>query len=155
MNNALRRGFDLFAWCAFVIIGALQMAKVRAGFVTNYGADIVCPALLYVLIRRNRTVLKLLWRSHPTPEFAALILLVACFAWEWSQRYRFEGTVLDIARGRFDPLDLLAYAGAIGAVYAADRLTDGVHATNGRHSRLSAALASIFEIDPQTRRATR
>ena len=37
---------------AFLLTAALNMLHVRAGFLTNYLADLTVPALLYVISRR-------------------------------------------------------------------------------------------------------
>ena len=37
-------------------IGALQMFHIRAGFVTNYGADVFGTAWLYGMFRQGRTI---------------------------------------------------------------------------------------------------
>jgi hypothetical protein len=58
------------------------------------------------------------WRLGPLASL--LTVFGGCALWEWSQRYDFGGTPLAIAAGRFDPLDLLAYAAGLLACYVAD-----------------------------------
>ena len=48
-------------------------------------------------------------------------MLVACFAWEFGQRFDLSGSILGITQGTFDPLDLVAYALTLGFLYAIDK----------------------------------
>src|SRR5262249_14712279 len=102
-------------------VAALQMANIRAGLVTSEGADFLCPALLYIVTRRNQTVLTRVWPRRPSAEQAAVIILSACYAWEFCQCYNFQSTPLAITRGTFDPMDLLAYTLGVAAAYLPDR----------------------------------
>jgi hypothetical protein len=108
------------------IVAALQMAHMSVGLVTSEGADLLCPALLYIVMRRNQTLLSRVWPKRPSAGQAAGIILGACYAWEFCQRYNLQGTPLAITRGTFDPLDLLAYTLGVTAVYLPDRF---VHST--------------------------
>ena len=103
------------------IVAALQMAHIRLGLLTSQGADLLCPALLYLVTRRNQTVLKRLWRGQPSSAQVAAILLGACYLWEFCQRYDLQGTPLAITRGTFDPMELLAYTLGVAAAYLPDR----------------------------------
>ena len=133
------RIFDVLAWGAFIGIGALQMAHVRAGVVTNYGADLVCPALLYVLARR-RSMIPFNWlRYRPSPTVAAVSILIPCFVWEILQRYDLSGTPLAVTRGHFDPLDLVAYAVGVAAVFLPD-----VRSAGRPRSERASEVAGIF-----------
>jgi hypothetical protein len=142
------RIFDLLAWGAFIGVGALQMGHVHAGFVTNYGADVVCPALLYVLVRRRTMVPFNLLHMRPPPGAAAACILIPCFVWEVLQRYDLSGTPLAFARGHFDPLDLVAYAVGVAVVAIPDFLSMRHAQEKGHTSRV----ATIFAPSP---RATR
>src|SRR5438067_8087768 len=109
----------LFA--AMLGTAALNMLRVRGGFLTNHAADLVVPAWLYVATRalhsrrgRETRIQRTIGR---TPEIAALSLFGASTLTEVSQRYWPHG----IFAGRFDPLDVLAYACAVGACYVADK----------------------------------
>ncbi|MEO5815622.1 MAG: hypothetical protein ABIT20_10120 [Gemmatimonadaceae bacterium] len=108
---------------AFIGTAALNMLRVRGGFLTNHTADLVVPAWLYVAARglyssHGRTTL--VQRTiGATPEIAAVTLFVASALTEVSQYFWPTG----IFRGRFDPLDILAYACGLVACYAADKLT--------------------------------
>jgi hypothetical protein len=110
----------LLAVC--LLIAGLQMARIRVGALTAQGADIACPALLYIMMRRNKTLLRRIRSERPSPELAAGALLAACYGWEFCQRYNFEGTPLVITRGTFDVLDLAAYTAGIGVPYLIDKL---------------------------------
>ena len=90
-------------------VAALQMAHIRAGLVTSAGADLMCPALLYIVTRRDQTLLRRVLPLHLGPDQAAALNLIACYAWEFCQRYDLRGTPLFFTHGTFDPMDLLAY----------------------------------------------
>jgi len=106
---------------AFIATAALNMGHVRGGFLTNHLADLVVPALLYVTARGladpapKQTLLRR--TVGATPEAAAAILFIASAATEFSQIYWPKG----IFSGRFDPLDLAAYAVGLGLCYIFDR----------------------------------
>lgn len=106
---------------ATAIVAALQMAHIRAGIVTSAGADVLCPALLYIAIRRESTLLHRVWPRRLSPDQAAALILAACYGWEFCQRYDLRGTPLFFTRGTFDPMDLLAYTLGVAAVYLPDR----------------------------------
>jgi hypothetical protein len=102
----------------FVLTAALNLLRVRAGFFTNHAADLVVPAWMYVVIRRraghrNRFA-SIVGR---TPETAALALFVASAATELSQKWWPRG----VFPGRYDPLDIAAYAVGLALCYFADR----------------------------------
>jgi hypothetical protein len=103
-------------------VAALQMAHIRAGLVTSAGADVLCPALLYIVTRRDQTLLRRVLPLHLGPDQAAALNLIACYAWEFCQRYDLRGTPLFFTHGTFDPMDLLAYTVGVAAVYLPDRL---------------------------------
>jgi hypothetical protein len=106
----------------FLLTAALNMLHVRAGFLTSYAADIVVPAWLYLAsrglpFRDKRTALQR--TVGRTPESAALILFIASSATEVSQMFWPDG----LFRGRFDPMDIAAYALGLAACYAAEKLS--------------------------------
>lgn len=106
---------------AWVGCAALVMKRVRAGFITNYGADLTQPAWLYIAFRdlHGSGRLRLLHRYvGSTAEVAALSIFVVGAATEVSQRYWPGG----FFAGRFDPLDIVAYAVGIGTCYFFDKL---------------------------------
>lgn len=125
-----QRGWLVVYWVlfvAFLVTAALNMLHVRGGFLTNHTADVVVPAWLYVAFRGlhsrhgRRTLMQRTFGR--TPEVAALSLFVASALTEVSQYYWPHG----VFRGRFDVLDLLAYAVGLAACYVADtRSTPGV-----------------------------
>jgi len=108
----------LIVWVGCAVLG---MNKVRAGFLTNYGADVTQPAWLYIVTRglddpgRRSRVKR--WFGA-TPERAAMVIFLAAALTEASQRVWPRG----VFAGRFDPLDIVAYAVGVGACYAIDRL---------------------------------
>jgi len=108
----------LFA--ASIVIALLNMMQVRAGFITNYVADIAVPAYLYIGFRglHNPTyktpLIKYLgWR----PEITALVILGGSIATEISQRYWPRG----LFAGRYDPYDIVAYGVGVGICYVFDK----------------------------------
>ncbi|MCI0389706.1 MAG: hypothetical protein MOB07_13220 [Acidobacteria bacterium] len=112
----------LFA--AFIATGALNMLRVRAGFVTNYVADITVPALLYIVVRGLHTpapksLLKRYfgWR----PEAAALSILAGSIFTEVSQIYWPAGPFA----GRYDPYDIVAYVAGVAVCYGFDKVYNG------------------------------
>jgi hypothetical protein len=110
----------------FTVATGLNLLDVRGGFLTNHLADLVVPAWLYVVSRglhSPRAAGTLLRRTvGRTPELAAATLFTASALTEVSQRYWPHG----LFPGRFDPLDVLAYALGLAACYGADRLSGGV-----------------------------
>lgn len=105
----------------FIVSAALNMLQLRVGFLTNHAADVVVPAWLYVLTRGLFPVKQVPGRLQRTfgrtPGTAAVILFTASALTEISQRYWPHG----IFPGRFDPLDLIAYAAGVGGCYATER----------------------------------
>lgn len=105
----------------FLLTVVLNLRHIHAGFLTNHLADLVVPAWLYVVARapydanQKRTFLQ--WSLGRSPEFAAASLFIASALSEVSQYYWPSG----LFRGRFDPLDILAYAVGLIAVYVADK----------------------------------
>lgn len=96
----------------FVGIGGLQMYRVDAGFLTDYGADLFAPPFWYLMLRG--------WRPRVRPLVILGFVLGGCFVWEWLQRFDLSGTPLVITRGHFDPFDLLAYTAGSLVVYLLD-----------------------------------
>jgi len=118
--RAWRAAFYLL-FVAMVGAGVLSVLHIRGGFFTNHLADLTIPAWLYIASRglhtRNpgRTLIRrTVGRSA---EFAAVSLFAASAATEVSQLFWPHG----VFPGRFDPLDLVAYAAGLLACYAAER----------------------------------
>lgn len=120
--SAWRRAYGAL-WLAFLLTAALNLLQIRAGLLTNHGADLVVPALLYVLTRRypvaSRTGSPLLVRRvfGSTPELAAACIFGGSVATELCQRFWPDG----IFPGTYDPLDIVAYGVSVGLCYVADR----------------------------------
>jgi hypothetical protein len=112
MSRGFRILLNVYFVAVFVGIGGLQMYRINAGLLTNYGADLLAPPYLYVMFRSGRLRLG--------SVTALAVVLGGCFLWEWLQRYDFGGTPLGITHGRFDPFDLLAYAVGLVAIYVVD-----------------------------------
>ena len=137
MRTMSARKFWLFinglGMATFVVIGGLQAYQVNAGFLTNYGADLLLPPVLYFWFRRGTSSGHL----RRGPHTSLLVVLAGCFGWEWSQRYDLGGTPLAIAGGTFDPLDLIAYATGVLVCYFIDIhwLQRGILATPYRRQK--------------------
>ena len=108
-------------WVAFVATAALNMLRVRVGFFTNYAADLVAPALLYVMLRglaevECRPTLLRRWFGG-TPERAGVVLFLESAATDLCQRHWPKG----VFSGRYDPLDIAAFGAGIAVCYAFDK----------------------------------
>ena len=110
---------------SFLLSAALNMLHVRAGFLTNYLADLTVPALLYVLSRGlvpgQRPFLRRLlpWVGR-TRARAAAIFFLASSATELSQIFWPRG----FFAGRFDPWDIVAYGVGLLICYVLDKLLE-------------------------------
>ena len=79
-----RPGWSIAYWVltiCFVVAVALNMLRVRGGFLTNYLADLVFPAWMYIasrglVFRKRKLPLVTHWLGR-TPERAAGILFFA------------------------------------------------------------------------------
>jgi hypothetical protein len=107
---------SLAGWCLVSLIGWLQTRGISAGWLTSYGGDIFGPPVFWWGFRRT-----LFAKMRRGAELAALFVVVACFVWEFCQRYDLSGTPLSITRGVSDPLDLVCYALAVGVCYAVEK----------------------------------
>lgn len=119
-----RRGWLVVYWTLFIAIlgtAALNMLHVRGGFLTNHAADLVVPAWLYVASRglhaRNGRQTFVQRTLGQTPERAAIVLFLASTLTEVSQFYWPRG----LFPGRFDALDVLAYAVGLAIGYVMDK----------------------------------
>ena len=111
---------------AFLLTAALNMLHVRAGFLTNYLADLTLPALLYVLSRGlvsdKRSFVRgglMQWIGR-TPARAAGVFFLASLATELSQIFSPRG----FFPGRFDPWDIVAYGVGLLTCYVFDKLSE-------------------------------
>ena len=119
-----QRGWLVLYWTlsvAFLVTAALNMLRLRGGFLTNHAADLVVPAWMYVASRglhstrgRQTFIQCTLGR---TPERAAQVLFLASTLTEVSQYYAPRG----LFPGRFDALDILSYAVGLAVCYVLDR----------------------------------
>jgi hypothetical protein len=120
----------------FLLTAALNLLHIRAGFLTNYLADLTVPALLYVL---SRGLVPSKQRGFPflfrpmrwlgrTPERAACFFFLASTATEASQIYWPHG----FFAGRYDPWDIVAYGAGLSACYCFDRLQQARQAASQR-----------------------
>jgi hypothetical protein len=107
---------------AFIVTAIISMYRIRAGFLSNYAADLTCPAWLYIGIRG------LHGPTRPsrfgqffgaTPERAALVIFSGSGLTELSQIWWPHG----FFRGTFDPYDLVAYTFGVGIPYIVEKVT--------------------------------
>lgn len=130
-------------WASSLLTAALTMLQIRAGFVTNYLADLTVPALLYVVSRglatgkRRNLLMRWVGRS---PERAASFLFLASTATEVSQIYWPRG----FFAGRYDPWDIVAYGAGLSACYCFDRLQQArqVQPGSDRHAAVQQGHAA-------------
>lgn len=101
-------------WALFIAIGLLQMKRVHLGVITDYGADVFCPALLFVLTRQGKSLLRYIGLRQDRPVVIAAGVFGLSAAWEVAQR-------LHWIPGTFDPCDLLAYAIGVTVPFLTDR----------------------------------
>ena len=96
------------------------MLKVHAGFITNYGADIIAPLMLYYCVRTNKSLLLKLSKHAPTAKQTFILILVLCLFWEISQIFDFSDTILFFTKGTFDVWDIIAYTLTLSMCYCTD-----------------------------------
>src|SRR5262245_12954671 len=114
-SRATRAGrmFYRISMCLALCIGALQMYRVRAGFVTDYGADLLGTVWLYAMTRLGWTIVQ---RGRAASGgAAALIVFALCTLSECAQRSR-------LFPGRYDPYDILAFGVAVAASLGLERV---------------------------------
>lgn len=133
-QRAPRRWWRVAYWVLFIVwtgCALLGMNRIRAGFLTSYGADLTQPAWLYIVVRglhgagQNTWLVRLL---GATPTRAALSIFAAGVLTETSQLYWPRG----VFSGRFDPLDIVAFAVGIGVCYMLDSRSDTRPVDEGR-----------------------
>ena len=113
---------SVLLFAAWIVTAVLNMRRMHLPFVTTHLADVALPAWLYIGVRgldgwqRNR--MWSLGRWARNPEIVATILFVGATATELSQAH----WPSRMFRGRFDPIDILAFAVGIGSCYLADKL---------------------------------
>lgn len=97
------------------------MYGFSGGVITDYGADLLAPPILYFAAREGYRIPRRgrVWRLGPLASMG--VVFVSCALWEFSQRFDFHGTPLAIAAGTFDPFDLLAYASGLVVCYVVDK----------------------------------
>jgi len=106
------RAFYLAAITSALMVGALQMYHVHGGLLTDYGADVFGTAWLYAMTRQGLTIVQ---RGRPLGAgLSAVIVFVLCAVSEFGQQWH-------LFPGRFDPFDLLAYAGTLLVCWLFDR----------------------------------
>ncbi|HEX3876763.1 MAG TPA: hypothetical protein VHW24_07255 [Bryobacteraceae bacterium] len=101
-------------WTLFILIGWLQMQHEHLGYLTSQGADVVAPALLFVLTRDGKSLLRFIGLRKDRPTVIALGVFGLSLGWEICQK-------LHWIPGVFDPLDIAAYAAGVLAPYLLDR----------------------------------
>ena len=109
------------------------MYHVRAGVLTDYGADVFGTAWLYAMTRLGRTVVQRGRTVQPVPTAAVVFGL--CTISEFGQ-------LVGIVPGRFDPFDIVAFLAAVVASVAIERwvgpFADGLPAVAASGNRKDA-----------------
>jgi hypothetical protein len=111
---AVRKTELALIWTFFLLIGWLQMQHKRVGALTSQGADVVAPALLFVLARDGKSLLHFIGLTKDRPVTIALGVFGLSLGWEICQKFHW-------ITGVFDPWDILAYAVGVSVPYALDR----------------------------------
>lgn len=115
MHISPPRLFYVLAMTSALVVGALQTFHVRAGWLTNYGADVFGTAWLYAMFRQGRTIFR---RGRTmTAGAAAAFIFFGCAVSEFAQAAGF-------LPGVFDPFDLVAFLCTSAACYTLDRAFD-------------------------------
>lgn len=118
------RWIERILWLAFLAAAVLNMLHFRGGFLTNHLADVVIPALLYVIFSglsgrpRPRYLPSVLRRF---PSMLALVIFAANSVTEISQYFWPRG----LFPGTFDPLDILSFAVGLLPCYLLDKRQRG------------------------------
>lgn len=115
MTTAARVFFNAMMAISLAI-GALQTFHVKAGWLTNYGADVFGTAWLFAMFRQGRTVLQRR-RGGMSAGATAVFVFAGCAGSEFLQAFK-------LIPGVFDPLDLAAFAVTVVVCYALDRALD-------------------------------
>jgi hypothetical protein len=118
-------GWVVAYWTLFAcwaLGAALSMGRVRAGFLTNYLADITFPPWYYIVVRglasRDGRGLRALRWFGGSPARTALAIFGVGVASELAQG-AWAGRVI---AGTYDPWDIVAYALGLACTYVCDPL---------------------------------
>ncbi len=125
LPDSTRRAWTVAYWAltaAFLVTAFISMYRIRAGFLSNYAADLTCPAWLYLGIRGlhgARGPSRFGQVFGATPERAALVIFAGSALTEISQIWWPHG----FFRGTYDPYDIVAYAAGVGIPYIVEKVT--------------------------------
>lgn len=106
------RAFYASAFTTSLVIGGLQMYRVHAGVLTDYGADVFGTLWLYAMVRLGRTVVQRGRTVQPVPTAAVVFGL--CTLSELGQ-------LVGIVPGHYDPFDIVAFLAAVAASVVIER----------------------------------
>ncbi len=119
VNRAWRVAYWLLT-ALFVVTAVLSIQRIPAGLLSSYGADVGCPAWLYIGLRglhgQKPNVLGRYFAA--TPERAAVVLFGGSTLTELSQVWWPHG----FFSGVYDPYDIAAYAIGVGACYVLEKV---------------------------------
>ncbi len=119
-NVKTLRSWRITFWAlliGWVVSAILSMWRVRGGFITSYGSDLLFPPFFYIFIRglspwklREKSLLR--WFGR-TPCFAAGSIFLVGLSSEaiqglWPQKF---------ITGTYDPWDIVAYATGLFVCY--------------------------------------
>ncbi len=125
MTDTAKRVWTVAYWfltVIFIVTAIISTKRIPAGFLSNYAADIGCPALLYIYLRglnapRRPSALGRYFGA--TPERAAFVLFGGSTLTELSQIWWPQG----FFAGTYDPYDIVAYAISVGTCYLFEKVS--------------------------------
>jgi hypothetical protein len=117
-NRAWRLAYWLLT-ILFVVTAVLSIQRIPAGLLSSYGADLGCPAWLYIGLRglhgKAPNVLGRFFAA--TPERAAVVVFGGSTLTELSQIWWPHG----FFSGVYDPYDIVAYGIGVGVCYVLEK----------------------------------
>jgi hypothetical protein len=110
-----------FLTTVFIVTAVISTQRIPAGFLSNYAADLACPAWLYIGLRGLRGSRPTAFGRYlgATPERAAVVLFGGSTLTELSQIWWPQG----FFAGTYDSYDIVAYAIGVGACYAFEKVS--------------------------------
>ena len=112
--SVFRKSGTALLWALVALIGWMQMQHKHLGFLTSQGADVVAPALLFVVTRDGKSLLRFIGLRQDRPALIAAGVFALSVAWEICQR-------LHWIPGVFDPMDIAAYGVGVAIPFVLDR----------------------------------
>jgi hypothetical protein len=122
--GSVRRAWTVAYWfltAVFIVTAVISTKRIPAGFLSNYAADVACPAWLYIGLRGLHGSRPTVFGRYfgATPERAAIVLFGGSTLTELSQVWWPQG----FFAGTYDPYDIVAYAVGVGVCYAFEKVS--------------------------------